>query len=256
MTSRGLPSVSVPVLSTTSVSTLLQGFEGLGVLDQHAGCRAPARADHDRHRRGQAQRAGAGDDQHRHGVDQGVRQRGSGPTRRPRPRTSAPRPPAPRARSSRRPRSASRWIGARLRCASLTMRTICASSVSPPTRSARIDQAAGAVDRAADRPRRPVSFSTGIGSPVIIDSSTVLRPSSTTPSTGTFSPGPDAQPIAGLHLLERHVLFAAVVATDRRASWAPGPAARGSRRRSGCAPAAPAPGRAGPATVITAAASK
>jgi hypothetical protein len=35
----------------------------------------------------------------------------------------------------------------------------------------------------------PGPFSTGIGSPVTIDSSTVLAPSSTTPSTGTFSPG-------------------------------------------------------------------
>ena len=35
----------------------------------------------------------------------------------------------------------------------------------------------------------PGSFSTGIGSPEIIDSSTELRPSVTTPSTGTFSPG-------------------------------------------------------------------
>ena len=35
----------------------------------------------------------------------------------------------------------------------------------------------------------PGSFSTGIGSPVSIDSSTAVRPSVTTPSTGTFSPG-------------------------------------------------------------------
>ena len=35
----------------------------------------------------------------------------------------------------------------------------------------------------------PARFSTGIGSPVTIDSSTALVPSSTTPSTGTFSPG-------------------------------------------------------------------
>ena len=35
----------------------------------------------------------------------------------------------------------------------------------------------------------PGPFSTGTGSPVIIDSSTELDPSSTTPSTGTFSPG-------------------------------------------------------------------
>jgi len=32
-------------------------------------------------------------------------------------------------------------------------------------------------------------FSTGIDSPVIIDSSMVLRPSRMTPSTGIFSPG-------------------------------------------------------------------
>jgi hypothetical protein len=36
---------------------------------------------------------------------------------------------------------------------------------------------------------RPAIFSAGIGSPVIIDSSTELAPSSTTPSTGTRSPG-------------------------------------------------------------------
>ena len=37
--------------------------------------------------------------------------------------------------------------------------------------------------------RDPGAFSTGIGSPVTIDSSIALRPSMTTPSTGTFSPG-------------------------------------------------------------------
>ncbi len=35
----------------------------------------------------------------------------------------------------------------------------------------------------------PACFSTGTGSPVIIDSSIALAPSTTTPSTGTFSPG-------------------------------------------------------------------
>jgi hypothetical protein len=49
-------------------------------------------------------------------------------------------------------------------------------------------EAARAVDRPADHGDRRL-FSTGIGSPVTIDSSTALRPSSTTPSTGTFSPG-------------------------------------------------------------------
>jgi hypothetical protein len=37
--------------------------------------------------------------------------------------------------------------------------------------------------------RAPVVFSTGMDSPVTMDSSSALTPSSTTPSTGTFSPG-------------------------------------------------------------------
>jgi hypothetical protein len=35
----------------------------------------------------------------------------------------------------------------------------------------------------------PTRLLTGIGSPVIMDSSSALEPSVTTPSTGTFSPG-------------------------------------------------------------------
>ena len=85
-------------------------------------------------------------------------------------------------------RSANRWMGARLRCASPTMRTICASKVSAPTRSARITRLPVPFTVPAFT-RPPAIFSTGRGSPVIIDSSTKLVPSSTTPSTGTFSPG-------------------------------------------------------------------
>jgi hypothetical protein len=53
----GRPTVSVPVLSITSVSTLLQPFQRLGVADQDAGRGAAPDADHDRHRRGEAERA-------------------------------------------------------------------------------------------------------------------------------------------------------------------------------------------------------
>ena len=49
---------------------LREDFERLGVLDEHAGGRAAAHADHDRHRRGQAERAGTGDDEDRDGVDE------------------------------------------------------------------------------------------------------------------------------------------------------------------------------------------
>ena len=84
--------------------------------------------------------------------------------------------------------SASRPIGGLLPCASRTIATIRERTVSFPTRVA--------VKRS--RPSRlivppvtalPGTFSTGIGSPVSIDSSTAERPSATVPSTGTFSPG-------------------------------------------------------------------
>jgi hypothetical protein len=41
---------------------------------------APARRDHDRHRRREAERARAGDDEDGHGVDERVVRRGAGPT--------------------------------------------------------------------------------------------------------------------------------------------------------------------------------
>jgi len=84
--------------------------------------------------------------------------------------------------------STSFWIGARDRCASATMATIWASNVSLPTRSARITKLP-VVLTVAPVTLSPGFFSAGRGSPVIMDSSTALRPSSTTPSTGTFSPG-------------------------------------------------------------------
>ena len=79
-------------------------------------------------------------------------------------------------------------MGARVRWASLTIATICASSVSLPTRSARITKPPVPFT-VPPVTRSPALFSTGMGSPVTIDSSTELVPSSTLPSTGIFSPG-------------------------------------------------------------------
>ncbi len=86
-------------------------------------------------------------------------------------------------------RSASRWIGARLRWASATIWTMRASSVSRPIFSASHDERAGLVDGAADdavadRLRRPASTRP---SPSTRRPTTGLR--RPTPSTGTFSPG-------------------------------------------------------------------
>ena len=72
--SRGRPSVSVPVLSTTSVSTRASSSSASAFLISTPALRAAAGADHDGHRRRQTERAGAGDDQDRHGADQRVRE--------------------------------------------------------------------------------------------------------------------------------------------------------------------------------------
>jgi hypothetical protein len=85
--------------------------------------------------------------------------------------------------------STSAWIGSLDAWACSTMRTICASMVSAPTR----------VARKASEPlplivpptsSAPAFFSTGTGSPVTMDSSTKDAPSITSPSTAIFSPGP------------------------------------------------------------------
>jgi hypothetical protein len=74
--------------------------------------------------------------------------------------------------------------------------------VSAPTRPARISNAPLPFT-VAPVTLSPAAFATGMGSPVIMDSSTRLVPSSTSPSTGTFSPGftrrrlPTATPSSG-----------------------------------------------------------
>ena len=80
------------------------------------------------------------------------------------------------------------WIGSLEPCASSTRRMICASTVCPPTAVARRVKAPFWFT-VPPTTGRPADFSTGTGSPVIIDSSTQLRPSTTSPSTGTRSPG-------------------------------------------------------------------
>jgi hypothetical protein len=84
--------------------------------------------------------------------------------------------------------SATFWIGARLRWASATMPMIRERTVSFPTLSATIRNEPVWLS-VPPMTASPACFSTGIGSPVIIDSSTELLPSVSRPSTGTFSPG-------------------------------------------------------------------
>ena len=84
--------------------------------------------------------------------------------------------------------SATVWIGARDRPASATSAAIRATRVSEPTRSARIVNVPARIT-VPPVTRSPGPRPAGIGSPVIMDSSTLAAPSSTAPSAGTRSPG-------------------------------------------------------------------
>jgi hypothetical protein len=84
--------------------------------------------------------------------------------------------------------STRRWIGAFLACADSTRRTMRASVDSAPTASVRTSSSPSPLI-APPVTRSPGPRGTGRLSPVISDSSTWLRPSSTSPSTGRRSPG-------------------------------------------------------------------
>ena len=84
--------------------------------------------------------------------------------------------------------SARRAIGALPACAASTKRTICISSASPPTRVART-MSAPAPLRLPPVTASPGALTTGSDSPVSSDSSTVELPSTTSPSAGMRSPG-------------------------------------------------------------------
>ena len=180
--SRGLPSVRVPVLSTTSV-VLFPSRSRLRRCGRARLLRAASDADHDRHRRGKPQRAGTGDDEHRHGVDDGVSELGSA---QPHPEKNVSTDRRRRGRRCRRPYppvpgSARGCAGRRPRVHDPREHRFAAHPLGFH------DDTAGGVDRAAGNLGTGL-FSTGIGSPVIMDSSTEC-PSTTSPSTGTFSPG-------------------------------------------------------------------
>ena len=85
-------------------------------------------------------------------------------------------------------RSASRWMGARVPCASFIICTMRASVLSAPSVVARYRNAPEPLI-VPPTTRSPAALATGIGSPVSIDSSTALAPLTTSPSTGTRSPG-------------------------------------------------------------------
>ncbi len=136
-------------------------------------------------------------------------------------------------------RSASRWIWPLPAWACSTSRTICARAVSAPTAVARTVSSPLAL-RVAPATRSPAVFSTGMLSPVSIDSSTALSPSTTSPSTGTFSPGrtrtrsPTATSSTGTRTSSPSRTTRACLApssSSARIAWPARPRARASNQR-------------------------
>ena len=85
-------------------------------------------------------------------------------------------------------RSARRWTGALPACAAVTIRPIRASVVPSPTAVARTSRTPEVLT-VAPVTVCPASTSVGTDSPVSSEASTAERPSTTTPSAATFSPG-------------------------------------------------------------------
>ena len=129
--------------------------------------------------------------------------------------------------------SASRWTGALPAWASATMRPICASVVSEPTRVARTSRDPHVLT-VAPVTASPGAASTGTDSPVRSEVSRAEEPSTMTPSVATFSPGrtvnrsPTCRDEAGTTLSERSPVagstltsvasFAPMLSSERSAS--------------------------------------
>ena len=221
--SRGLPSVSVPVLSTTSVSTCAQRLQRLGVLGSARPAVAPRPvptmidigvARPSAHGQAMISTATA--------LTSACASRGSGPDSAQTTKVStATAITAGHEARATRDRPGAGWArgcaGPRRPCW-----TICASSVSAPTRSARITKRAGAVDRAADHasPGRLLDRDRLAGDHRLVDRAAALEDDAV---DRHLLAGPHAQPVAGVHLRQRHVLLAAVGRDAPRGLRAPGP---------------------------------
>ena len=164
-------------------------------------CRAATDADRDRHRRGESERARARDDEHGDGIDHGKRETwlGAGLHQM----AQAMKGTASTTAGTNQPAtlSASFWIGARLRWALATISTIWLSTCPSPTRSARMMNEPVPLT-VPPVTFAPVSFATGMGSPVIMDSSTGARSGDDGAIDGNLGAGLDAQQVAWLHVVD------------------------------------------------------
>ncbi len=108
-----------------------------------------------------------------------------------------------------------RWIGALPACADSTMRMMRASVVSVPTASVSMASAPSALIEPPVT-LSPRALATGRLSPVISDSSTWLRPSTTSPSTGRRSPGRTSTRSPTTTCCDRQLLLDAIAQHPRR----------------------------------------
>ena len=188
------PVVTVPVLSSTMVSTRRVDSSTSGPLIRMPELRAAAGADQQRGRRGQPERARAGDDQHR---DRGGERRlrvGAGAQ----PERPGSRPPGAMHDRARTPRRPGRRAAAPAPCRSgprSTSRAIWASWVSAPTRVARTSSRPPAFT-VAPVTGSPGPTSTGTDSPVSRLASTADEPSTHHAVGGDLLPGPDHEHVA------------------------------------------------------------
>ena len=214
-TTLGLPSVSVPVLSTTSVSIFSNRSSASAFLISTPACSAAPDADHDRHRRREAERARAGDDQHRDRRDQavGVARLGT--------QTAQAMKASDRDGDHQRDEPGGHLVGQALNRRAAALRL--GDHVHDLREHRVAADLVGAHHEA--RPRwlivppitlSPALLATGIDSPVIIDSSTAPRPSSKCAVDRHLLAWPDAQAVAEVDRVERHLLVGAVGADPAR----------------------------------------
>ena len=180
------PVVTVPVLSSTIVSTRRVDSSTSGPLIRMPSCAPRPVPTMQRGRRGQAEGARAGDDQHRDGGGEGGGRAGAGAE--PEAERRHGRGRSRRARRRRRCGRPGAAPAALPFCASSTSRAICASWVSAPTRVARTTSLPPALT-VAPTTASPGRTSTGTDSPVSMEASTAEVPSTTSPSVAIFSPG-------------------------------------------------------------------
>ena len=197
------------------------GLQRGGVLEQHAALGAEPGADHDRGRRGQAERVRAGD--HHDGDGEQQRRLDAGARRPTTPAKVAVPPTSATSTSQNAARSASRCPGALEFCASCTSATIWASAVSEPTLVARTRRVPVVLIVApmTSRARRLVHRQALAGDHRLVDLGLAVLDDAV---DGDLGAGPDQQQVP-----------------DRRPRrWAPRPV----RRRAAPRPSA-GPGRAG-----------